>query len=96
MSQSPVRIDVQSLPPQVRHSTIFATFGELATGQALELVNNHDPRPLLFQFQNFVPGQFDWSYLEEGPATWRVAIKRVRDGAAHDGASSCCGGGCGG
>jgi uncharacterized protein (DUF2249 family) len=96
MSQTATRIDVQSLPPQVRHSTIFATFGELATGQALELVNNHDPRPLFLQFQNFVPGQFDWTYLEQGPQTWRVAIKRIRDGAAYDGASSCCGGGCGG
>jgi uncharacterized protein (DUF2249 family) len=96
MTQTAVRIDVQSLPPHARHSTIFATFNELATGQALELVNNHDPRPLFFQFQNFVPGQFDWSYLEQGPETWRVAIKRTSGGSAYDGGSSCCGGGCGG
>jgi uncharacterized protein (DUF2249 family) len=96
MSQSAVRIDVQSLPPHERHSTIFATFDQLATGQALELVNNHDPRPLFAQFQNHVPGQFDWTYLEQGPRTWRVAIQRIRAGSASDGAGSCCGGGCAG
>jgi uncharacterized protein (DUF2249 family) len=96
MSPTAVRIDVQAIPPRDRHPTIFATFNQLATGQALELVNDHDPRPLLFQFQNVVPGQFAWDYLEQGPQTWRVAITRTKTGAAHDGASSCCGGGCGG
>ena len=96
MSQTAVRLDAQSIPPHVRHATIFNTFGQLAVGQTLELVNNHDPRPLYFQFQNFVPGQFDWNYLEQGPDTWRVAIKRTRAGDAYDGGSSCCGGGCGG
>ena len=96
MTQASVRIDAQSIPPHARHATIFATFAELAPGQAMELVNNHDPRPLFFQFQNSVPGQFDWNYLEEGPQTWRVAIKRTKAGSAYDGGSSCCGGGCGG
>jgi len=96
MTQTAVRVDAQSIPPHARHATIFATFAELAPGQTMELVNNHDPRPLFFQFQNVVPGQFDWSYLEQGPVTWRVAIKRVQAGSAYDGGSSCCGGGCGG
>ncbi len=96
MSQTAVRIDAQSIPPHSRHATIFATFGQLATGQTMELVNSHDPKPLFFRFQNSVPGQFTWSYLEQGPDTWRVAITRTQDGPAYDGGSSCCGGGCGG
>jgi uncharacterized protein (DUF2249 family) len=96
MTQTAVRIDVQAIAPRDRHPTIFTTFGKLARGQALELVNNHDPRPLLYQFQDQVPGQFAWSYLEQGPDTWRVAITRTADGKASDGAGSCCGGGCGG
>jgi uncharacterized protein (DUF2249 family) len=96
MTQTAVRIDVQAIAPRDRHPTIFATFNKLATGQALELVNNHDPRPLYYQFDNQVPGQFSWTYLEQGPETWRVAITRTKAGAAFDGASSCCGGGCGG
>jgi uncharacterized protein (DUF2249 family) len=96
MTKTAVRLDAQAIPPHARHATIFATFGQLATGQTLELVNSHDPKPLYFQFQNSVPGQFTWSYLEEGPVTWRVAITRTKAGAAYDGGSSCCGGGCGG
>jgi len=96
MTRTVSRIDVRTVAPPERHPLIFSTFNQLATGDALELVNDHDPRPLFFQFQNVVPGQFDWSYLEQGPATWRVAIRRTKSGAAYDGASSCCGGGCGG
>jgi uncharacterized protein (DUF2249 family) len=96
MTQTASRIDVRTIAPRDRHPLIFSTFNKLATGQALELVNDHDPRPLYFQFHNTVPGQFSWSYLEQGPDTWRVAITRTQEGAAYDGASSCCGGGCGG
>lgn len=88
------RIDVREIPPRDRHPLIFSTFSGLATGQALELVNDHDPRPLYFQFNDRVPGQFAWDYLERGPV-WRVAITRTQDGPAAGG-SSCCGGGCGG
>jgi uncharacterized protein (DUF2249 family) len=41
-----------------------------------------------------MPGQFDWSYLEQGP-TWRVAITRTATAERAQGAGSCCGG-CGG
>jgi uncharacterized protein (DUF2249 family) len=96
MTVTASRIDVRTIAPHERHPLIFSTFNQLATGEAMELVNDHDPRPLYFQFHNTVPGQFAWSYLEQGPATWRVAITRTQDGAAYDGGTSCCGGGCGG
>lgn len=86
-------IDVRTIPPRDRHALIFSTFDRLARGQALELVNDHDPRPLHQQFAARVPGQFSWAYLEQGPATWRVAITRTQ--AAQDGAGTCCGS-CGG
>lgn len=92
MTQTASRIDVRTIAPRERHALIFATFGRLATGQALELVNDHDPRPLHVQFDAQVPGQFAWDYLERGPDTWRVAI--IRTGSAH--ASGSCCGGCGG
>lgn len=88
------RIDVRTVPPRERHPLIFSTFGGLQPGQALELVNDHDPRPLFQQFAERMPGQFDWSYLEQGP-TWRVAISRTATAERAQGAGSCCGG-CGG
>ncbi|AMO24032.1 DUF2249 domain-containing protein [Ramlibacter solisilvae] len=88
MTQIASQIDVRTIAPRDRHPLIFSTFRALAPGQALELVNDHDPKPLYFQFEAQMTGEFAWDYLEEGPDTWRVAITRVR--AAH-GAGSCCG-----
>ncbi len=70
-------IDARAVPPLERHALIFSTFDALAPGQAFELVNNHDPVPLYFQFRHLRSGLFDWAYLEEGPARWRVCIARL-------------------
>lgn len=94
MTQVASRIDVRTIAPRDRHPLIFSTFGGLAAGEAMELVNDHDPRPLYYQFDAQLPGQFSWEYLEQGPDTWRVAITRTGPGASH-GNGSCCGG-CGG
>jgi uncharacterized protein (DUF2249 family) len=88
MTQSASRVDVRTIAPRDRHPVIFATFRQLATGQSMELVNDHDPRPLYYQFDIELPGQFSWEYLEQGPDTWRVAITRTQ--SAHA-AGSCCG-----
>ena len=91
------RVDVRTIAPRERHPLIFSTFGSLATGQAMELVNDHDPRPLYYQFSAELPGEFAWDYLEQGPDTWRVAITRVAAASATGAAreDNCCGGGCG-
>lgn len=96
MTQAAPRIDVRTIAPRDRHPLIFSTFNSLAAGQAMELVNDHDPRPLYYQFNAQMPGQFSWEYLEQGPEVFRVAITRTQDAPAADSAGSCCGGGCGG
>ena len=37
-------------------------------------MNDHDPKPLRYQFEAELPGTFTWEYLEEGPEAWRVRI----------------------
>jgi uncharacterized protein (DUF2249 family) len=69
-------LDVRNIVPRERHPLIFRTYGELAPGQAFELVNDHDPKPLYYQFQAEIGPQFEWQYLEQGPETWRVRIGR--------------------
>lgn len=86
------QLDVRALECTDRHSLIFSTFGALEAGKALELINDHDPRPLRNVFQAQYPGGFGWEYLEQGPATWRVAITKL---AAAKSSGSCCGS-CGG
>jgi uncharacterized protein (DUF2249 family) len=58
----------------------------------MALVNDHDPRPLYFQFQQQMPGGFAWDYVEVGPEVWRVHITKLAGGHGH---GSCCGS-CGG
>lgn len=70
-------IDVRTIPPQMRHSIIFQSFTQLPAGKAFDLVNDHDPRPLHYQFQTQYEGAFDWDYLEQGPYVWRVRITKV-------------------
>ena len=88
LTTSPILLDLRSIPPRERHPVIFTSFERLAAGQVLELVNDHDPRPLHTQFQDVVPGQFAWSYLESGPSRWRVAISKT---ATQPAARPCCG-----
>lgn len=69
-------IDVRTIIPRDRHPLIFGTFAALGAGEHFELVNDHDPKPLYYQFQAEQAGRFDWDYLEAGPEVWRVKIAR--------------------
>jgi uncharacterized protein (DUF2249 family) len=70
-------LDVRTEIPRRRHELIFESFGEIAPGEAYVLVNDHDPKPLRYQFEAENAGEFSWEYLEEGPEVWRVRIGRV-------------------
>lgn len=98
MSQTlstPTTIDVRRIEPRERHATIFAAFDALQPGQALEIVNDHDPRPLRLQLQARAQGDFSWTYLQAGPELWRVAIARPAATATGHASGGCCGA-CGG
>jgi len=70
-------VDVRSIMPRERHSLIFQTFENLQPGHGFVLVNDHDPKPLYYQFQAEHQGAFGWHYLEKGPDVWRVVISRA-------------------
>ena len=89
MTSTATFIDVRTVPPPQRHPLIFSTFDALAPGGAFELLNDHDPVPLYFQFEKTRLGQFDWRYLEAGPAQWHVRITRVAEGAPNGEPSGC-------
>jgi uncharacterized protein (DUF2249 family) len=69
-------LDVRSEPPARRHALIFETFEHLGPGDGFELRNDHDPKPLYYQFAAERAGAFTWDYLEQGPEVWRVRIGR--------------------
>ena len=75
-------LDARTVPPARRYTQTFETFEALAPGTGFELVNDHDPRPLYYQFAAERPGAFTWDYLESGPEVWRVRIGRTEASAA--------------
>ncbi len=77
IARTEARLDVREIPPVRRHTLIFETFEALKSGDAFILVNDHDPKPLYYQFQAERTGQFTWQYLEQGPEVWQVQIGRA-------------------
>lgn len=69
-------LDVRIIPPREKHPTIFQTFEALEPGDSFILLNDHDPLPLRHQFQFEHEDEFEWTYLEQGPAVWRVEIAK--------------------
>lgn len=69
-------LDVRIIAPREKHPTIHARLNALAPGEMLSIVNDHDPRPLRFELEADYPGQYEWEYVERGPETWRVNIRR--------------------
>ena len=89
-----VTVDARVLPIPQKHPTIFRAFDELAVGNYMLLVNDHDPKPLYYTFAAERTGQFEWRYLESGPEVWQVAIRRVAAGVGEQAPAE--GMGCGG
>lgn len=51
-------LDVREIPPVDRHPTIHDAFDALEPGETLTIVNDHEPKPLFYEFQAEV-GSFD-------------------------------------
>lgn len=49
------QLDLREVPPPERHPKIFEAFEELDGGEALTLVNDHEPTPLYHQLSATVP-----------------------------------------
>lgn len=45
------KLDGREMIPRERHPRIVAMFDDLETDEAFELINDHDPKPLFYQFQ---------------------------------------------
>lgn len=71
------QLDIRPVPVKEKHPTIFATFDGLANGETFQLINDHDPMPLYYQFSAERPNQFEWEYIEKGPEVWKVNISKL-------------------
>ena len=79
-----ILIEAQLIPANERHGFIFSTFDALEVGDSITILNNHDPKPLLMQFDESRPSLFSSEYLVSGPIEWKVKLtKKMKEG--------CCG-----
>ena len=72
-------LDLRPMPPFERHQKIFQIWDKMKAGQTLQIINDHDPRPLRYQFMVEYKDKFDWQYVQSGPKDWIVNIKRTAD-----------------
>ena len=60
-------MDIRLIPPAQRHPLIFDLFDKLQPGESFTLVNDHNPKPLYYQFQAELTDQFRARYSPLGP-----------------------------
>jgi uncharacterized protein (DUF2249 family) len=44
-------LDLREVPPPERHPKIHNAFAALDSGQTLQIVNDHEPRPLFYEMK---------------------------------------------
>ena len=70
-------LDIRIIDVAQRHPTILNSWRELAQGDVLRLINDHDPKPLQYMFQIEFKDTFVWEYKKQGPQEWIVEIKKI-------------------
>ena len=72
-----VELDLRTIMPFERHELIFQKWDSLKPGETLRITNDHDPKPLRYQFEAEYKDQYEWEYEQEGPKDWVVKIKKI-------------------
>lgn len=78
MIKTQIRLDVPPVEPKDRYERIMSAYESPATGETMELVVDHDPHCMYYTLRA-TRGDDAFKYLEGGPETWRVIVRRVTD-----------------
>ncbi|WP_254862951.1 DUF2249 domain-containing protein [Halovivax gelatinilyticus] len=74
-----VELDVREIPPMNRHPKIHDAFDDLEPGESLTIVNDHEPKPLFYEFQAevdaFDPDGYDVEQVDD--RTFRATFPKV-------------------
>lgn len=83
-----IELDVRTVEPKHRFDLIMGTYEDLAEGQTLELTVDHDPTCMYYTLRATRGDEtFDFDYLESGPETWRVHVRKAGAEPAYRGGS---------
>ncbi len=72
-----IELDLRQIMPFERHELIFQKWDALKPGETLKIINDHDPKPLRYQFEAEYKDQYEWQYDQEGPKDWVVRLKKI-------------------
>ena len=75
-------LDVRPVEPKDRFERIMAAWDRLGPGESLELAVDHDPKCMYYTLRATQGDHvFTFDYLEDGPVTWRVLVRRNPEGS---------------
>jgi len=69
-------INVRDIDSRHRHRIILQLFEQLGPDSSLQLVVDHDPRPLRLQLEAKHGSRCRWTYLAQGPDVWRIRLQQ--------------------
>jgi uncharacterized protein (DUF2249 family) len=78
MAGETIKLNLKTVPLMERHPKIFDAWEELEAGSTLQIINDHDPKPLHYQFEGEYQGSYEWEYVQKGPENWVVNIKKLK------------------
>lgn len=70
-------IDVRAVLPPQRHPLVFDAYAQLAVGESLTVINDHDPQGLKDEFERELAGSFSWDPLTPVGDEYRVRITKL-------------------
>lgn len=73
-----LKLDLRKVPVTQRHPMIFDSWEGLKPESVLQIVNDHDPKPLRYHFESEYKDKFEWAYLASGPEEWVVNITKLK------------------
>ncbi len=90
MKTTEEELDVRMLVPIKRHEKLINLFRELPAGESFVFINDHDPKPLYYEFRSIYGDVVGWEYLQKGPEEWKVRVSRTEPskGREYEGAST--------
>lgn len=75
-----VTLDVRPVEPKDRFERIMGEYERLGRDETLELTVDHDPKCMYYTLKATRGDAFTFAYLENGPETWRVHVRKTGTG----------------
>ncbi len=74
---TPSKLDVRTIAHEQRHATIIGVLDDLALGETLILLVDHQPRGLYADITSNRPGEVSWADAEITPGEWEATFTKV-------------------